>query len=376
MSLVNRMLQDIDRRAAGAAPGGGNTFEDVCVSAPREARAPRPWALLALLTAAIVLGATVAPGWLVGYWNAREDNAAAKPAQPVAVAVPAVAPRTEMPAAAPAAAPMPAAGAEGVAPPAQHAAPETRDANETAIAGAIETMRLSLNLSAPAVASSARQAAPVPAKSKPPEAASTRAASPPAAKPPARPGPPDRTAAAGETASPAGASGPRPVVAVRQVAAAETVATARQQWAEGARSGALATVREALAAADASRDAQAARLLALELARFELASQRPQAALEVLHANAARIGDDPEALALRGNAQQRVGAHAQAAESYLAALRQRPDEGNWMLGAAISLAAEGRTGEAQTLVNRANERGAVTPQVAAYLQQLGIAPRR
>ncbi len=168
---------------------------------------------------------------------------------------------------------------------------------------------------------------------------------------------------------------PSPPVAVRQVAAGETVASARLMWQEGSRNNAYATLREALAAAEASRDPQATRTLALELARLELAGNRAQAALDLLRRQGVLLGDDADALALRGNAQQRLMLHGEAAESYLAALRLRPTEGKWMLGAAISLAADGRTEEAQAWANRARDRGAITPPIAAYLQQLGVGTR-
>jgi tetratricopeptide (TPR) repeat protein len=159
------------------------------------------------------------------------------------------------------------------------------------------------------------------------------------------------------------------------VAAAETVASARLLWEEGSRAGALATLREALAAAEDSGDREATRALARELAGMELASNRAQAALELLMRLSGLFGGDADALALRGNAQQRLALHAEAADSYLAALRLRPTEGKWMLGAAISLAALGRKAEAQAWVDRARERGAITPPIAAYLQQLGMATR-
>jgi Flp pilus assembly protein TadD len=154
------------------------------------------------------------------------------------------------------------------------------------------------------------------------------------------------------------------------------VASARLLWSEGSRDGALATLRDALAAAEAARDTQAVRLLARELAGLELAGNRPQATLDLLRRHANLFAEDADALALRGNAQQRLGMHSEAAESYLAALRLRPAEGKWMVGAAISLAADGRREEAQAWVDRARDRGAVTPPIAAYLQQLGFSARQ
>lgn len=163
---------------------------------------------------------------------------------------------------------------------------------------------------------------------------------------------------------------------VRQVAAEETVQVARALWGEGAQGAALATLREALAAAESSRNPAAAATLAREQARLEVAGNRPQAALDLLRRMEPALRGDAEALALRGNAEQRLALHADAAASYLAALRLKPTEGKWMLGAAISLAAGGDLDAAQAWVDQARDRGAITPPIAAYLQQLGIAPSR
>ena len=159
---------------------------------------------------------------------------------------------------------------------------------------------------------------------------------------------------------------------VRQVAADETVVIARSLWSEGSRAAALATLREALATAETARSNRAAAPLARELARLEVADNRAQVALDLLRRLEGLFGDDADAWALRGNAEQRLVMHTEAAQSYLAALRLRPTEGKWMLGAAISLAASGKLDEAQNWVERAREREAVTPTIAAYLQQLGI----
>lgn len=165
---------------------------------------------------------------------------------------------------------------------------------------------------------------------------------------------------------------PRSAIAVRQVAADETVYAARALWNEGAHGAALATLRDALAAAESARDTAAAATLAREQARLEVAGNRPRAALELLARMEPSLRGDAEAWALRGNAQQRLALHAEAAASYLEALRLRPAEGRWMLGAAISLAAGGELDAAQAWVERARERGAITSPIAAYLQELGI----
>ncbi|MBC7625226.1 MAG: hypothetical protein H7232_17805 [Aeromicrobium sp.] len=165
-------------------------------------------------------------------------------------------------------------------------------------------------------------------------------------------------------------------VPVRQVAFDETINIARSLWSEGSRASALTTLRDALAAAESTRNQRATAALAREVARLDVADNRAQLALDMLKRLENLLGDDADAWSLRGNAEQRLALHADAVQSYLIALRLRPTEGKWMIGAAISLAAVGRLDEAQSWAERARERDAVTPAIASYLQQLGITSRR
>ena len=130
-----------------------------------------------------------------------------------------------------------------------------------------------------------------------------------------------------------------------------------------------------LAMAEATRNNRATIVLAQELARLDMADNHAEDALNLLRRLEPVFSEDADAWALRGNAEQRLAMHAEAAQSYLVALRIRPSEGKWMLGAAISLAAIGKLDEAKTWVERARERGAITPTISAYLQQLGIMAR-
>jgi Flp pilus assembly protein TadD len=75
---------------------------------------------------------------------------------------------------------------------------------------------------------------------------------------------------------------------------------------------------------------------------------------------------------MRGNAAQRLGQHAEAVHSYQRALALRPDETRWMLGAAVSLAAQGQTAAAGEWADKARVMGALRPELAAYLRQLGV----
>lgn len=359
MSVVNRMLQDIDRRLGGAgveplgAPAGIRSIP-VAAAASHNMRA-RGITIVALCLLALAAIAVVRwQEW--GMRPAAPTQAAstverARPAQAVAAApavprpapaAPAETPATPHPApipsgeipAAHAPAPPPVAAAS---PPSSLAAaaegPVAVTARKSTRPTSADTLKLTMQLSAPI------SGEPHPRVAKAPAAQGS-------------------------------------AVPVRRVAADETVLAARSLWSDGAHGAALATLREALAVAESSRNLAAAATLAREQARLEVADNRPQAALDLLRRMEPHLRADAEALALRGNAEQRLALHADAAASYLAALRLRPAEGRWMLGAAISLAAGGDLAAAQALVDQARDRGAVTPPIAAYLHQLGLAVRQ
>ena len=133
-------------------------------------------------------------------------------------------------------------------------------------------------------------------------------------------------------------------------------------------------LHEALALAEQSPAASPAALssLARELARMELAQGRVSQALEMLTRLEPVLSGSADVWALRGNAAQRLGRHQESAAAYLMALKFRPDEPRWMLGAAVSLAAQGQTASAAELAEKARAGGVLTREVAAYLRQLDV----
>lgn len=338
MSVVNRMLLDIDRRHGAADIKSQGPYPDIR-SVPSQAPPVPARKGVATLGVAVALAVAVGVAAWAG-WFERAPAPVVKPAVRVAVAAPAAAPATPVaeppsteasvpamptpPAAVPAA---PVVAPQEAEPPKR--APRLRERT------AIEPFRLSRELSPV-------EERPVP---------SVRIATAPA-------------------------SAPKATSSQRQVAGDETVAVARALWNGGARAEAFATLREALAVAEGARNAAAVAPIARELARLEVADNRPQAALDLLRRLEGTLAEDAEGWALRGNAEQRLALHGDSARSYLAALRMRPAESRWMLGAAISLAAEGKVDEAQAWAERARERGAMSPAIATYLQQLGVEVRR
>ena len=165
----------------------------------------------------------------------------------------------------------------------------------------------------------------------------------------------------------------------RQVAATEIVEQAQRLWNGGSREAAISLLRDAASLAErdhggAPHGAGPSVLSGLvrELVRMELAEGRVSQALERLVRLESALAGDADLWALRGNAAQRLGHHHESANAYLAALKLRPDQARWMLGAAVSLAADGQIKAASNWAQSARERGALTPEVAAYLRQLGV----
>lgn len=165
----------------------------------------------------------------------------------------------------------------------------------------------------------------------------------------------------------------------RQIAATEIVEQAQRLWNGGSREAAMGLLRDAawLAERDHVGAAPAAgpsvlSTLVRELVRMELAEGRVSQALERLVRLESALAGEADLWALRGNAAQRLGRHHESANAYLAALKLRPDQSRWMLGAAVSLAADGQIKAASSWAQSARERGALTPEVAAYLRQLGV----
>lgn len=214
---------------------------------------------------------------------------------------------------------------------------------------------------------------PVPMASKPTVASSPAVAAParPVVERPANGAP---TAAAAVSEAPTNTSRPSP--------ATEALAQAQSLWNSGAHQEAIGLAREALVTAERTNLASPSAgnksmlaSLARELARMEMAQGRVREALEMLTRLEPVLFANADVWAMRGNAAQRLGRHAESVAAYVMALRLRPNEARWMLAAAISLANQGQMADAAELTERARVGGVLTPEVTAYLKQLGVPMR-
>ena len=164
--------------------------------------------------------------------------------------------------------------------------------------------------------------------------------------------------------------------------ALEALAQAQSLWNAGSHAAAIDLLSEALAVTEraslagapaGSHAVQAS--LARELARMELADGRVSQALEMLTRLEPALTEFADIWAIRGNAAQRLGRHRESVSAYLMALKLRPGEPRWMLGAAVSLAAQGQTDAAAEWAEKARDGGVLSAEVAIYLRQLGVPMR-
>lgn len=170
-----------------------------------------------------------------------------------------------------------------------------------------------------------------------------------------------------------------PPQAPHRVPALEALAQAQSLWSAGSRAAALDLLRESLAVLERVNPAGAPAsntsvlaALARELARMEMAEGRVSQALSMLTRLEPALSGVADVWAIRGNAAQRLGRHDESVAAYQTALKLKPNEPRWMLGAAVSLAALGQTAPAAELAEKARAGGALSPEVATYLKQLGV----
>jgi len=357
MSLVNRMLRDLDARRAGESERSAFPAAVTPLASHREARRniPRLW----LGTIAMAAGLGVA-----AWYGTRQ-----MPAAPSAPAASGGSPIPEAPA----------------APSVANAADPARSAS-----AALPSLRLADELSVVPTRSpgTTRKAAAVPPAPKassepPPDAASPH---PRVVALPKVPGAPLEVRIDKQVARPSAAE--RAEIEYRRGVLAQ-----RQDRAADAAGGYMAALeeqpehtaaRQALAALliEAKRFDEAEELLrkgtelaparlasTLALARLKVERNAAPAALDLLLKNAAAGENSPEYQGFAGALLNRAGRASEAVERYQAATRLAPGEGRWWAGLGIALDAAGKSAEAREAYQKARALPDLPADLARYVEQ-------
>ena len=107
--------------------------------------------------------------------------------------------------------------------------------------------------------------------------------------------------------------------------------------------------------------------LAMLLARMQI--ERGASGVATLQRSLPAAQGNGEYLAFLAGALQREGRHREAVEQYSAALRTLPEQGVWLMGLGISLQAEKRNAEALAAFQRAKATAMLTPQLLAFVER-------
>ncbi len=105
------------------------------------------------------------------------------------------------------------------------------------------------------------------------------------------------------------------------------------------------------------------------LARLRVERGDAAGALDILARHAAGATTSAEYQGFMGAVLQRLARHKEAEERYQAASRLAPADGRWWLGLGMSLEGLGRTAEARSAFQRARASGNLTPELAAFAEQ-------
>lgn len=407
MSLINKMLQDLESRRATLNGDSGVPHE--IRSLPPQRVAP-PWATIIGGALLILLAGAVAWWYLAAGQPAVPPPPAPIPLAPLAAPVssPADSPVAAAPATA-SVAPAPAAAADSQSP----ARPPATPPQAVATAPAAPPPAAAQVASAP-VAPPVAESAPAPASrvSSPPRTKPAPAPSSPASAEKPAPRKPQEDGEAGlKVATTLGKAPSAATSAADEGARIEKkmrVSTPRERAEneyrralglvnQGRVQEGIAVLRGALSEdaghagsrlalfgllVEQQRFEEAQALLeetlardpaqpqmASRLARLKLARGDARGAEETLGRTAAAALDNPEYRALHAAVLQRLTFHKKAVTEYQAALRLVPQAGVWWMGLGISLEADGSLPEARDAFQRARATGALTPELAEFVEQ-------
>jgi MSHA biogenesis protein MshN len=109
--------------------------------------------------------------------------------------------------------------------------------------------------------------------------------------------------------------------------------------------------------------------LAMIFARLQMESDTLDAAIETLQKTLPYAEDRADYHAFFAALLQRDQQHGKAADHYLLALRQEPQNGVWWMGLGISLQAEQRTADAKEAYTRAKEAGNLSAELLSFIER-------
>lgn len=165
----------------------------------------------------------------------------------------------------------------------------------------------------------------------------------------------------------------------QQQASTDALQQAQTLWNAGSYAAAIDLMQQSVDAAERAAKAGTSAMgnpallsLVRELVRMRMAQAHYSAVWELLTRLEPVLGPAPDLWALRGNTAQRLGHHQDSVHAYRVALQTRPDEQRWLLGVAVSLAALGQPAQAADMAERARSVGVISPEVQAYLRQMGV----
>ncbi len=109
--------------------------------------------------------------------------------------------------------------------------------------------------------------------------------------------------------------------------------------------------------------------LAMLLARLQVDQADLPGALATLRKTQPYAADNADYQAFMAALLQRAGQHEEAIERYRNALRRNPSSGPWLVGLGISLQAENRPADAQEAYGRAKSSGGLNAELQAFVDQ-------
>jgi len=349
MSLINKMLQDLDAR--GGQPGPATGAPEI-KPVPAPARA-FPWLRVALIGGlVVVLGGS---GYMAWKLQRQQDVAVEEPVNLSQAPQPApvVGPVVETP----------------VAPAPAPVEPEALTVEPAPAAAVADTPLLDAAPVAPAA----------PAVKKPAPAVKREAAVKPA---PALKAAPKAAAPSGrvETTAQRAENGyRRALLSLEDGRVTEAIghlegALRADPRHEAARQTLVGLLIEAKRPEEAIRQLGAALALdarqpamAMLLARLQL--ERGSPGIDTLTRTLPYAANNGEYRAFLAGALAREGRHREAAEHYSIALGTAPQNGVWWMGMAMSLQAENRTTDAAAAYRKARDRGKLTPELQGFVER-------